>query len=236
MDYTKKNIIVVGDSYASSKNGYPQELANLLNLNLICFGEPSAHWWTVKLFLDSLSDEVKNNTEVIVFCHTYTHRVPSDDTELNRANIDNADRLEHASITKDSAVNLYFKFVHNMGYSEYVEQCWFKDITETWSHIKLINLHCFPWSLKNKNFLGGVSVTPSLTAISLNEIGAQTYDLRNDSRPNHLSHNSNIILAQQLAEIINNYTVGDAQLDVTKFEQLTTRWFEWDISHYKTIY
>ena len=140
MDYTKKNIIVVGDSYCSdgfNSIAWPVKLANILNLNLVCHGDSSAHWWSSKIFLDGLSKDIKDNTEVIVFCNTYTHRVPTDDTSLNRVNFHN---IEIAN-NKESAINLYYKFVHNHGYNEYAEQCWFKDITSEWSHIKLINLH-----------------------------------------------------------------------------------------------
>jgi hypothetical protein len=229
-----KNIIIVGDSYCNdshNKTAWPVTLARILNLNLICHGDSSAHWWSSKVFLDSLPKEIKDNTEVIVFCNTYTHRVPTDNTSLNRVDLNSTD-----TESKDFAVKLYYKFIHNYGYSDYVEKSWFKDMKTDWSHVKLINLHCFPWSIKNKNFLGGVSVTPSLTAISLNEINSPTMNLVGDTRPNHFNQHNNIELAEQLANIINNYTIGDVKFDVSKFEQLTDKWFDWDISEYKPIY
>ena len=81
--------------------------------------------------------------------------------------------------------------------------------------------------------LPGTNVSPCLASISLNEVDAQealvdeTVIGRGLRRTNHMNLANNQALADELARIITSNHVGDVELDVTKFQQLTTRWFNW---------
>lgn len=215
-----KNIIIVGDSFTANPVGWPGQLANMLNLNLINYGVGGEHWWGVKKFLDSISME---DTEVIVFAHTFGNRIPTNNKQLDKHDFFNLD----ADNEEQLAVKLYYKYIQNDEFMDWAQCRWFEQISRTWSGTKLVNLHCFPWTWDKRYYLGGTNVLPSLAAISLNEINAEEFSLVNDGRINHFNDSNNTELAQQLAQVITEYRIGEVQLDVTKFQQLTTRWLEW---------
>jgi len=52
-----KNLIVVGDSFCAGQ-GWPQELAELLNLNLVVAGYGGHPWWACRHFLHQ--EEIKD--------------------------------------------------------------------------------------------------------------------------------------------------------------------------------
>jgi hypothetical protein len=72
-----------------------------------------------------------------------------------------------------------------------------------------------------------MKITPCLASISLNEMGASDDKLVNDTRANHFNKYNNTELAMQLAIKINNYQEGAAELDTSKFQMKTRRWFNW---------
>lgn len=219
-----KNIIVVGDSFCCHPHGWPQMLADKLNLTLINYGVGGQHWWGVKTFLDQISLDDINNTTAIVFAHTFGQRIPTDDKILGTYDLLSLDRTKEPQL----AIELYYKYIQNKQFIDWAQSCWFNEVSRTWSHNKLINLHCFPWTVGKKHLLSGVNVFPNLSAISLNEIGANEFKFIADQRINHFSHENNVELANQLAHIINNYAPGDIDLDITKFQLKTKKWFSWE--------
>jgi hypothetical protein len=207
-----KNIIVVGDSFCAHPQGWPSMLADKLNLKLINYGVGGEHWWGVHEFLKTVD---KNTVKYIIFAHTFGQRIPT----LHKNGIDK------------TASELYYKHIHNEEFLNWAQEQWFKQISTEWDNV--INLHCFPWTWDLRHLLVGINVGPNLASISLNEVDA-TEPLLDESvigqglrRQNHLNQFNNKILAEELAGIINNYSAGDVQLDVTKFQLKTEKWFNW---------
>jgi len=220
-----KNLVVVGDSFCMDRKAWPELLADLLNLRLISRGVGGEHWWGSRKFLKTLSEEVLNNTDVIVFTHTFGGRIPTDDSELGKIDIHNINESDE----KQLAIKLYYKYIHSSSFLNWAQTSWFKEISETYKDIKTIHLHGFPWTISSIEHLTGVNVLPNLTAISLNEIDATDLSiLANETRSNHLNDHNNRILAQQLHDAIVNYTPGRFNLDISQFEQKTNRWFNWN--------
>lgn len=208
-----KDIVIVGDSFCANPHTWPAFLADQLNLNLVCYGVGGEHWWGVKTFLDTVN---KSNVEVVVIAHTFGQRIPT----IVKHNID------------PTASELYYKHIHNEEFLTWAQEQWFKQVSQEWN-IKLVNLHCFPWTWDKRNLLAGVNVSPNLAAISLNEVDAQeavvdeTVIAKGQSRTNHFNLDNNQALANELVRIIQDYKTGDIELDLTRFQQKTTRWLEW---------
>lgn len=216
-----KNIIVVGDSYASDSEGWPRTLANELNLNLICYGVGGQPWWNVRNYIKSLSQEIINNTEVIVFAHTNATRIPT----LNE-NIGKIDHSKNPESEIENAVYLYHKYISEQNFLTWAQQQWFEEISRTWPDKKLCHLHCFPWSVESSNSLKGINVITNLTALSLNELNSRKFNLFNDKRTNHFNKYNNIQLGLQVANHLKNYSNKTVELDIGKFDQKTTLWFD----------
>lgn len=222
-----KNIIVAGDSFCASV-GWPEEVAKLLNLDLKKFGFGGASWWISAQAVATLPKDEIRNTDIVILCHTNAHRLPVKDMEILRTDFENIDNRN----PKQLAVKLYWTYLFPpevMQFYIWAQRHWFKELSEKFSHCRIINLHCFPQSWHDRVYLSGMNVSPSLTAISLNELGAGTMEiLRNCGRNNHLSESNNQKLANEIVRLINNYKEGDVELDLTKFDLKSTHWFEWD--------
>jgi hypothetical protein len=218
-----KNLIVLGDSFSSNAQGWPSIVANQLNLNLICYGEGGQSWWSSKHFLNSVSGTDIENCEAVIFAHTNSDRVPTSNKTIGKIN--------HSQLNKNNeielAVALYFKYIHDSEFVHWAHKKWFEEISVRWAHTKIVNLHCFPWTWDSRTVLSGVNVWPSLSSISLNEVDAKEFSLIHDQRSNHLNTHNNQELANQVVDMINNYTPGDARLDLTKFQHLTDKWTHW---------
>jgi len=218
----KKNLIVVGDSFCASNDGWPQQLADTLGLNLICYGRGGESWWAVRKFLATLTADQINATQTIVFVHTNAERIPTDNSKLVTFDYQNPNLKDQEEL----AVHLYYKHVFNPEFMFWAQQQWFAEIEQQWKNKQVLHLHSFPWTTQHK--FSATTVLPSLCALSLNELGAETFSLINDVRPNHLNRYNNGILAHQLSEIIASNTVGTVTLKVEEFQQATTRWLTWN--------
>jgi len=205
-------LVIVGDSFCAHKHGWPSMLADNLGLELVSYGVGGEHWWGVRKFLETVD---KDQVKYIIFAHTFGQRIPT----LHKHGID------------QTASDLYYKHIHNEEFLDWAQEQWFKEIAQSWHNV--INLHCFPWTWDKRHLLPGINVGPSLASISLNEVDAKEalVDERiigqGLKRINHLNLGNNKELADQLTKIIEQYHVGDAELDVSKFQLLTTRWFDW---------
>jgi len=242
-----KNLIVVGDSFCASRNVnndnlnhpscWPNLLAQELKLNLLGEGIGGAGWWPTRQSLRKLTPEQINNTECMVFCHSDANRLLNHN--LNQNHLDKHD--PNPANEEHLAVKLYYKYILDMEFANWAQQMWLREISDTYGHLKLIHLHCFPWSVEKLTISPTeVSVSPALASVSLNEFELGLFDskntivekLRHDTRHNHLSEFNNMELARQLAEIIRNYSVKNAILDVGKFQTKSIKWFDidfWDI-------
>lgn len=222
-----KNIIVVGDSFASRPEGWPRVLANELNLNLICYGECGQPWWNVRNYITKLAPKIIENAEFIVFAHTNAERLPT----LNKK-IGMIDHFKKPESEIETAIHLYYKYIHEQEFITWAQEQWFQEIARTWGHKKLCHLHCFPWSLDFSKILPGINITTNLSALSLNEKGSTTFDLFTDSRKNHFNEHNNNQLGLQIVEQLRNYNNKSVELDISKFDQATTFWFDrglnWD--------
>ena len=244
-----KNLIVVGDSFCHIRGTdasdfryphcWPNRLAQALNLNLLGQGIPGAGWWPLKQVLKKFSPEQINNTEYMIFCH-------SDATRLLNCNLHQNHFNRYEPNPKDEehlAVTLYYKYILDEDFADWAQQMWLQEISNTYADIKLIHLYSFPFiPQKITNFPNGISVFPSLAAISLNEFEFGLFDrkraifdkLADDTRANHLSDFNNDELARQLVEIIRGgYSDRQVNLDVNKFQTKTTKWFDldfWELS------
>lgn len=216
-----KNIIVVGDSFSASDTGWPRTLANELNLNLICYGAGGQPWWNARNFIMSLSQDTIDNAEAIVFAHTNAERIPTLNEDIGKV-----DHSKKPDSEIETAIHLYYKYIHDGKFMSWAQQQWFIEISRTFGHKKICHLHCFPWTLQYSNLLTGINVTTNLTALSLNEIGAKQFALFNDSRRNHFNQHNNEQLGLQLAELLTHYTNKSVELDVSKFDQATNYWLE----------
>lgn len=220
------NIIIVGDSFCSSPEGWPKMLADMLELNLINFGDAGAHWWTQLHFLNTeISHDDKKNTDVIIFCHTEMNRIPSrnnDVTKVNRMN------KKFSGDDIDQAVNLYYKYISDWKFLNWAQDKWFEEISNTWATIpKVIHLHSFPWTLDKIHMLKGMNVSPSLAALCLNEVDAKLSSDIPITTLNHFNDNNNYVLSKEIKRLIDNYKETVVELDISKFDQKTDRWLDW---------
>jgi len=218
----KKNIIIVGGSYCFNKELWPTQVAENLNLNLIHFGLSGSHWWSIRHFLNTLTDNQINNSEVIVCCHPYSNTRLALEYKTYKL-LKNKEPPEFLE-----AKRLYFKHIFNLEYSDWTEICWFKEFSEKFSKLKIINLHSSD-TIKNKQYLGGMNVLPSLTSISNNEMDNGHSDGFYDIRPNHLSIQNNKILGELIIGCILNYKKNTVYLDTSRFNLATTKYFKKDM-------
>lgn len=214
-----KHIIVAGDSFCACDAGWPGQLAKQLNLTLINYGQGGEHWWGVRNFLNSISPEVMSDS-VVVLAHTNADRIPNLNAELGRVDITNT----RPETDVEKSVYYYYKHIHDPAFMSWAQESWFKELADRFADSKIIHLHSFPWTVPLSNLLTGTVIVPSLMSVSLNELGAESMALFNDTRLNHLNTANNQELARQLASLIADYQPGLTQLDLTKFEQLTDHW------------
>jgi hypothetical protein len=222
-----KNIIVVGDSFCSSPDGWPGMLADMLGLKMINFGDPGAHWWTQLYFLNTeITSEDIDNTEVIVFCHTEMNRMPTRNREVTTVNRMNKKFFNN---DVDKAVELYYKYISDWKFLDWAQDKWFEDISDKWSHIpKVVHLHSFPWSLNKTDLLQGMNVSPSLASLCLNEVDAKLASEIPITTANHFSDVNNLVLAKEIKRLIDSYIEESVEFDVSKFDQKTDKWLDWD--------
>jgi len=216
------NIIIVGDSFCASAGAWPAELADALDLTLISHGQGGQSWWNARKFINSINPAVIAQTEVMVFVHTNSDRIPTYNEQIGLINhsADPTTEIDHA-------VQLYFKYIHDNDFLTWAQRAWFLEINQRWADKKIVHLHSFPWSLDNGDLLSGLNVTTNLCSISLNELGAERLELFADTRSNHLNAHNNSQLAQQLAELIQHYKQQKVSLNTDLFDLTTTRWFNW---------
>lgn len=220
------DIIIAGDSFCASV-GWPEKVAEKLNLELSKHGYGGHSWWRTRSSLMELPYEVINNPEVIIFCHTQAHRIPSRDDKLVRIDYNNIDN----NIPEELAVKMYWTYIFSdefRAFFDWSHEKWYQEISERWGHCKLIHLHCFPGTWKKRHLLKGMHIKQTLTSISLNELGdVSEQSLRSCGRPNHFNEHNNTALATELVRLIENYQEGEVDLDLSKFDLKSTKWFDW---------
>lgn len=217
-----KNIIIVGDSFCASSTGWPGLLAQKLNLNLISHGQGGQPWWNAKKFLDVVDQSTINYAEYMIFVHTNADRIPTSNTKIGLV-----DHSVNSGTEIENAIQLHYKYIHDAEFLNWAQKQWFRDIGHRWAHKKLVHLHSFPWSLQHADLLTGLNITTNLCSISLNELGAEKLTLFNDQRNNHLNDHNNAELADQLAQLLENFQSESVCLSTDRFDLKTQRWFDW---------
>ena len=216
-----KNLIVVGDSFSSDPAGWPGTLAQQLNLNLVCYGVGGQPWWAARNFMTKLSPDTVDTAEFIVFAHTNAGRVPTLNEQIGRT-----DHSQRPESEIETAIQLYYKYIHEQDFLTWAQQQWFMEIARVWGHKKLCHLHCFPWTLSYSRLLTGLNVTTNLAALSLNELGATEFRLVGDRRTNHFNQYNNQQLGLQIAGLLTDWNNRSIELDVGRFDQATDRWLD----------
>lgn len=204
-------MIIVGDSFCSSLQGWPGIVANQLEQPLRSAGFAGQHWWSQRCWLET---QDVNSAEYIIFVHTMPTRIPNDDPELAKVNWSNPD----LSNNLDRAVDGYFKYVQDVDFLLWANLQWFREITRRWGSKKLVHLHAFPETLSSRFLLDGMHFVEDLTSLSLQELNGDMSKLYNDQRPNHFSINNNQVIADQICQEITNYTKRDVFWDISKFK------------------
>jgi hypothetical protein len=218
---TRQNIIVVGDSFCASAEHWPQQLADALDLNLICHTQGAGQaWWDARHWLEHVHPAHWEQTTTIVFAHTNAERIPTDSAQLGQIDHSAPPTTEMAQ-----AVCLYYKYIFHTPFMHWAQRAWFREISEKYSQYRLVHLHCFPWSVHHSDQLLGLNITTNLSAISLNELGAEEMTLYRDPRPNHLNAYNNRQLAQQLAGLIQQGAQGNHALATDRFSLRCQDWF-----------
>lgn len=208
-----KNIIIIGDSFCASL-GWPDQLAQKLNLRLIQHGFSGHGWWIVRNTLKKMSVADKENCELIVFVHTSAARLFSESDALTTTNwSDPVTEIDHAAY-------LYFKYIYDHKFHSWAQSVWFNEINEEWKNCKVIHLFGFMPEKDNLKILtNGLCVLPTLSSISLNEIGSEKISsLTADMRLNHFSEYNNKELADQLFNFAINYKQDKLSLDTSRFK------------------
>ena len=218
-----KNIVIVGDSFCANSSGWPQQLADKLELSLICHGIGGQSWWNAKNFIDSLRDDDLAQAEVLIFVHTNADRVPTQNIQIGIIDHNASPESE-----LETAIHLYYKYIHEPSFLHWAQQQWFMEITRRWAHKKIVHLHSFPWTIPYSNLLTGINIQTNLCSISLNELGTTEFKLFNDKRLNHLNHHNNNQLAVELTSLIKNYQNQKINLGTDRFDLKTTHWFDWN--------
>lgn len=217
-------LVVLGDSFCSSPEGWPQQLADKLELELFCKGNAGAHWWLSAVDMQQ-NEHILDQAEVIVFCHTNASRIPTDNIALGQ--------VDHSKLNEKDpmqlAIKLYFAFIENFDFLNWTQGAWFDELSSRFQDKTVVHLHSFPWSYQHEDriTIDQISVSPSLATISLNETGATSPAIIFDQRPNHLNHRNNTELANQLYTIIEERNNPRPTLDLDKFEQATRNWDNW---------
>jgi len=219
--YKWNDIVILGDSFCSQRkvpNHWPYRLLNLLtNTDPGPANPPKGHgwggasWWSVK---KRLAFYLKTQPKILIFCHTDPMRLPSDsDKPLSlpcslygtlRGNPDDEDMW--------TAAKLYYQHLVSEDFHLWAQQRWFRELDETLDLYpgieQIYHLHCFYGNWNSYEFKRGVRFNDNLSNYSHTDNKTMKYD-------NHFSIDDNHRLAQQLAELINNYP-GDGHV-VSKF-------------------
>ena len=217
-----KNLVIVGDSFAASPDGWPQMLADKLGLNLICKASGGWAWWHIRQRLKILGEQVLSDAEFVIVLHTNFDRINT--TEV--VNAGTADYVDPKS-EFDTAVQLFYKYLYNEEFNRWAQKHWFEELNDITKNCKLVNLFSFDGPMEDSSMLHGLNVYPDLCQLSLKETKPTSWlktgkkvneGLLNDMRMNHLSCENNQILADQLYEILQQqYSHGSANLNVERF-------------------
>ena len=209
-----KNLIIVGDSFCANE-GWPNILADKLDMHLLKNGAGGQSWWPNRKFLTKLTTEQWGNSDTIIFCHTNAERILSSNEEAHWIDWSKASPSSENELEK--AIALHLKYFYNSEILHWSVKKWYEEINQSWSRTRTIHLHCFSTSWELRHLLTGLHVGPDLSSISLNEIDCPSM-LYKDHRCNHLNKFNNKELAEQLCSLILNYDQGQVMLDTSKFQ------------------
>lgn len=202
--FTHNEILILGDSFAASRNepeDWPNRLTQLLtgtdfspDRNPRGCGFSGAGWWSIrKRLLEELKIQIP---KVLIVCHTEELRLPNDyDLALNATGAElhtNAVPRIHPTPTFPDylsiddiahAAKLFYKYICCYDYQIWANIQWFKEldeIIESHSIPFVIHLHCFPREFHtiNQNYINHKNYlfkTGMSSTPSLYEISAKSF-------------------------------------------------------------
>lgn len=214
-------ISILGDSFCGEPDGWPGMLADMLGQELFCRGHGGEAWYRTALDLQKYKNQIKQS-DIIVFVHTGEQRITAEEENIYLADHSNLDTSREDQL----AISLYYKYIHNEKFFDLVHTHWFEHLSKCFNDKQVIHLHSFRSSIeKGKKIFGDCNVEPSLTSISLNELGRDVSSLVGDfgknGRLNHFNKKNNAVLAEQIYAII---TGKQQNIDPEKFELQTRYW------------
>lgn len=189
----------MGDSFCfhrDQETDWPVKLAQLLNLKLTGSGHQGQSWWFIRdKFIEYVSSEEFNNTELFVFCHTEQNRI-----------IGTSNTIEHDEWEPNaSIVKIYLMYLENRQFTDWCCEQWFKELNTLLHNKKVIHIQNFNLTKPFFNVLDGVRFdSPSLMDISVKCAGSIDKFLY-DTRRNHFENDMNISLAEKLVLIYNKF-------------------------------
>ena len=240
----KKKIAFIGDSFCnnygladwqkfskmlpSPQNGtndptYTDLVVKHFNADILPYGFGGKSWWYSRnkfekfwgRRFDQVNDTINDEVEAIVFCHT-------DSGRINNSWNDNFNS-ENSETENDSICESFFKHVYDPEFNEWAQEQWFREIARRYSHIKTVHFHCFSGTLRLSHLLPGVVFTTPLITISLGELTGTKKEILyqatvNETRFNHLNNHNNQALAKVIIDTIENYSPGQYDIPMEKFE------------------
>lgn len=214
------NIAIVGDSFCQNSEGWPKMLASKINhRNLVVDGIGGAGWWPIRDRLLSMKQHTDffNDVELLIYIHTQKDRLFTVNRELFTVPAQHLPlRFSNQDIDeKTLAVSLYYKYLHDVTFTQWVQEQWFVEFSEICKNIpKIINLFFDP--PPSDILPPGIIVNTSLLDLALIQHTSHE-QLRDDGLRgflNHFSLQNNQVFADQLYEIIQG---NQNDFDRTKF-------------------
>ena len=249
----QKHIAFVGDSFCASvsadvykvngvwrqKNaGYPGIVADHYGAKIHAHGYPGKSWWYSRSkFLDKINKqpEFLDNIIAMIFCHTESNRINSDNEYAFPWN-HYGDRPDSSYKNYEDqqiahAQSQWAKHLLDFEFQEWAHINWFREITREWGHIKQVHFHCFPWTVSHDYLLSGQRFVTPLVHVSLGELDGSAdqinYQMSHaDTRKNHLSDDNNLVLAEIIIDALDNYKDQCQPSHMSKFKNIVNQNYE----------
>lgn len=220
-----EDVLIVGDSFCGNrtdKNHWPQYLTS--KITGIAFnptrvprgqGYPGASWWSVRNRL--IKELAIRIPKVLIICHTEPLRIPNDNdwgvnfrsVELGQIHVLNSTDKPMPTNFKLGA-SLYYQEIMSLNFHEWANLAWFKELNEIAKPIeKVLHLYCFEGQYTDYTFSKGTTLTVPLITYQ-----REAPIFRKAAfAPNHFTLQDNIIFAESLARLVDNYPGDNIRID-----------------------
>ena len=213
------NIYIGGDSFCFDRSrfltpnvmskGWPQLLADNLNLNLTGQGFPGRGFWRTRLNLIQYIQDRSNfkNTKLFVFCHTGPDRMihPEYAKALARTDANGATiHINSTPYNNNEITETYYKYLYDQTVHNWAMERWFIELNELLAGPIVINLFCFESSENLSQRLNGYKLNGNLYGRAKVDGIDTENDVFAERRLNHFSMDYNIRFANALANYYTN--------------------------------